>query len=110
MLAYLYYGNTHSVKLEDMLIEETSPIEYLDGDSVVTAVIYNSAGVAVDDGSVTLSYVSGSDGNFLGYLDSDADIEVDTRYTLRVTVTDSGKVGRWDIPAKCIYREGDFVI
>ena len=110
MLAYLYYGNTHCVKLEDMQVEETSPVEYLDSDSVVTAVIYDSDGGAVTDGSVTLDYVAASNGDFLGYLDHDADIDIDSRYTIRVIATDSGKVARFDIPANCIPREGDNVL
>jgi hypothetical protein len=110
MLAHLYYGNTHTVELEDLYDPHSSPLTHLDDSATVTAKLYDSDGALVSNGSCTLSYVAGSDGNFVGYLSYLADISVNARYTILVTANDgAGKVGRWDIPANCVYREGDSV-
>jgi len=110
MIASLYLGNTHSIKLEGLYDPDSSPVTYLDDSATVTASILDSDGDPVDNGSCTLSYIEGSDGNFLGYISYLADISLNSRYTIYIVANDgAGKVAKWYIPANCDLREGDSV-
>ena len=108
MLAYLYIGNTHSVKLTGLHDPNVSPIVYLNATATITATIYDTAGTAVTDGTCTLNYVEDSDGNFLGHLSYAADVSINKSYKIRISVNDgAGKRARWDVRANTIYRDGD---
>jgi len=108
MLASLYIGNTHYVKLEGLHDPNVSPVEYLDDTAVVEASILDTAGVAVTNGTCTLAYVAASSGDFIGYLSYLAGITVNKHYTIRITVVEgTGKRARWDVPANSILRTGD---
>lgn len=103
-LATIYVGNTHYIKLTG-LVNANDSTDYLGATATVTAQVYTPKGTAVTDGDVTLSYVSGSNGNFIGYLDDGVAVTAGEDYIVRISV-DGGanKVARWDLITMAKYR------
>lgn len=102
--ATIYIGNTHYVKLEN-LVNANDSTDYLTGSATVTAQIYTMAGVAVTGGDCTLDYVADSNGEFIGYISDAAAVTAETDYIIRITA-DGGtnKKARWDLNTTAKYR------
>lgn len=67
--------------------------------ATVTATLYDSSGSAVTGlNGITLSYVSSTDGNYKGYVESTFDPSPGVNYTLKVDATEGSVVGHWEIP------------
>lgn len=58
--------------------------------ATVTFEVKNSAGTVITGGTGTCSYVTSSNGNYVGVLDAAAEIVDGTTYYLEVTATASG--------------------
>lgn len=94
----LYSGNnTVEILLEGL--KDTSAGTYIN-DATVTATIYESDGTTEVTGEtwpVTLDYVSGSNGNYLGAVSADSIIVACTKYKIKVLAVDTfSNKGEWE--------------
>lgn len=95
-----FVGNTNALELTGLKDEVT---EAFINDAVVTATVKNAVGAEVAGQSwpLTLEYLSGSDGNYLGFLDAALELVAKAKYTA-VIEADGGtdRIGHWEFPFK----------
>lgn len=91
MALTLYVANDNLITWDKM----TSSVDgsYIN-DATVTMTLYNSSGAAVTGAiSVSLPYVSSSNGKYQGVIDSTVALVSDASYTLKITAVSGTKNG-----------------
>ena len=100
MALTLYLGNDTLVTWDKMT--RASDGAYVN-DATVTMTLYDSLGVAVTGAiNVSLPYVASSDGKYQGTIESTADIDDDSSYSLVITATSGSKNGQ--ITLDCVAK------
>ena len=90
-------NNTIEVVIEGL--KDISAGSYIN-DATVTVTIYAADGTTEVTGEtwpVTMDYVAGSNGNYLGIISADSNIIAETKYKIVITATDtSSNAGEWE--------------
>jgi hypothetical protein len=104
----LYVGEHNLIKATG-LKDEASGGDYLDGTATVEMTLKDLDGATVTNASgLSLSYISGSSGNFEGSIPSNAAMAVGQEYMLEVTITTAGGVvGFRQIPCAALYDDAE---
>jgi len=79
--------------------------DYLNSASV-TANLYDEDGSLVTPtGGITLSHVSGSDGDYEGVIQSSTSLAVGPNYRLEIDASQAGVVAHWELEAEVVERQ-----
>lgn len=85
----LYVGENNAIKWKGLIDLSRSPNEYVN-DAELTMSVRTLAGSDVANaGNLSLTYVSGSDGDYIGIVPKTAALTVDTRYNLVASANDA---------------------
>jgi len=102
----LFINNTNTVSL----IGLRSAIDDVDLNHGVGGVAVNAQakvthnGTAVTGGTISLAYVTGTDGEYMADLPSTLALIEDQYYTIEVNVSSGGVNNNWNIPVIAKYR------
>lgn len=91
----VFVNNTSKVEVRHL--RSAVDMSYID-DAAVTLTLFDADGEVVVNGEVTLEYLSGSNGDYVGYLSENAELVAGQAYT-GVIEADGGddKFARWEL-------------
>lgn len=93
----LYLSNTNVIEINELY--DTSAESYLNS-ATVTVTLEDKAGTEVtgETWPKTMSYVSASNGKYRATLASGIGITAGKQYIAKITATESGNTGYWEVP------------
>ena len=96
----LYVGNDNQVKLTGLYDENTSA--YVN-DATVTGQVYEADGSTAIGSSFTLTYVSASNGDYIGTAQDTLSLTAGQRVVVQVSASGNSLTGLWKVP--CVVQE-----
>lgn len=73
--------------------------------ATVTGKLLDSGGSTVSGSTFSLSYVSGSDGDYEGSMDDTVSLTENASYKYEIIATQSGITKTWRIPVTAVYKK-----
>jgi hypothetical protein len=103
MIKLIYRDNDNLIRVTG-LRDISASGDYLNA-ATVTANLYDDDGNLVSQsGGITLSYVSGSTGDYEGVLQSTESLTVGDEYKLEIDADEGGAVGHWKVECEIVER------
>jgi hypothetical protein len=105
MTKIIYNENDNLIVIEG-LRDTSTPGGYLNA-ATVTATLNDSTGAPISGATnISCNYVSGSNGDYEGTIQSTVSLVNEPGYTLVVDSDEGGAVGHWELEAEVIVRRG----
>lgn len=103
---HLFHGNSTRVELRGLgAFSAVDTFLYVNS-ATVTVTLVDSGDVELSGESwpLTMSYESGSDGDYSGVVAAALSVTIGQLITAQITATDSGQTGYWEIPVEVVTR------
>lgn len=105
MTKIIYNENDNLVVIEG-LRDTSTPGGYLNA-ATVKATLYDPDGAPISGATdIDCNYVSASNGDYEGTIQSTASLTNEPGYTLVIDASEGGAVGHWELEAEVIVRRG----